>query len=165
MTDRRIAVRWAGLDDDAELLALDRAAFATPGSGFPSLTNPGPEVFFNERSRPQHVLVAECESRRVGYLRLKDKYPFTEGAGVLGVFGLGVAPDARRLGVASALLEQALAEARRRGARKIVLNVLGTNIAAQRLYQRHGFEVEGRSRAEFCIDGTLVDDLSLAKVV
>ncbi|HZO69715.1 MAG TPA: GNAT family N-acetyltransferase [Kribbellaceae bacterium] len=79
------------------------------GLGVPVADQPGPEAFFNERSRPQHVLVAEYESRLVGYLRLKDKYPFTEGAGVLGVFGLGVAPDARRLGVASALLEEALA--------------------------------------------------------
>jgi ribosomal protein S18 acetylase RimI-like enzyme len=160
VADEKITVRWAVADDDAVLLELDRAAF-TAESGFPSQKDR--ETFFTERSRREDLLVAEYDSRLVGYLRLKNKYPFVEGAGVFGVFGLAVAPDARRLGVASALLDEAVAEARRRGGRKLVLNVLGTNTGAQRLYERYGFVVEGHSRDEFLIDGNLVDDLSLSK--
>jgi ribosomal protein S18 acetylase RimI-like enzyme len=155
-----IEIRWATVADDAALVELDRTSFS-PESGFPSITGRAP--FFGERSRPEDLLIAEHESRLVGYLRLKNKYPFAEGAGVFAVMGLAVAPDARRLGVASALLEEAIDEARRRGGRKLVLNVLGTNAAAQRLYERHGFVVEGRGLEEFQIEGNLVDDLIMAK--
>ncbi|MBM7493173.1 hypothetical protein [Micromonospora luteifusca] len=33
----------------------------------------------------------------------------------------------------------------------------------QRLYERHGYVVEGRHTAEFLIDGEFVDDLALAE--
>jgi ribosomal protein S18 acetylase RimI-like enzyme len=155
-----ITIRWAVIEDDGALLALDRAAFSAE-SGFPSFA--GRETFFTERSRPEEVLVAEHDGRVAGYLKLVPRYPFAEGAGVFGVHGLAVAPDSQRLGIASALLDEAEAEARRRGGRKLVLNVFGTNTGAQRLYERQGFVVEGRGRAEFLIEGRLVDDLSLAK--
>jgi ribosomal protein S18 acetylase RimI-like enzyme len=155
-----IEIRWAVAEDEDELLALDKASWDAR-SGFPSMQERA--SFFTERAVPEDLLVAEQDGRIVGYLRLKDKYSFPEGAGVFGVFGLAVIPGARRLGVASALLEAAETEARRRGGRKIVLNVFGTNVAAQGLYERHGYELAGRSRAEFVVGGELVDDLTLEK--
>jgi ribosomal protein S18 acetylase RimI-like enzyme len=155
-----IEIRWAVAGDEDELLALDRVSWDAR-SGFPSMQER--DSFFTERSAPEELLVARHEGRIVGYLRLKDKYAFPEGAGVFGIFGLAVIPDARRLGVASALLEAAETEARRRGGRKIVLNVFGTNVGARRLYERHGYQMAGRSRAEFLVEGELVDDLAFEK--
>jgi RimJ/RimL family protein N-acetyltransferase len=43
------------------------------------------------------------------------------------------------------------------------LHVLGSNRAAQALYERMGYVVEGRYREEFLIDGDYVDDVSLGK--
>jgi ribosomal protein S18 acetylase RimI-like enzyme len=82
---------------------------------------------------------------------------------VLAINGLAVSASARRLGVGSALLEEAAAEGKRRGARKITLNVFSSNTVAQRLYERHGYVVEARRRDEFLIEGRYVDDLGLAK--
>ena len=45
----------------------------------------------------------------------------------------------------------------------MTLRVLGTNVAARRVYERAGYVVEGRLRGEFRIDGVDVDDLLLAR--
>jgi ribosomal protein S18 acetylase RimI-like enzyme len=162
VTDDRLTIRRAVGTDDAALLAIDLSAW-TAESGFPSFTTGEREEFFSDRSGPDAHLIAEYDGEVVGYIRLQDKYPFLEGAGVLAVNGLAVSPGARRLGIGSALLDAATAEGKRRGARKITLSVFATNTAAQRLYQRHGYIVESRRTAEFLIDGRYVDDLGMAK--
>jgi ribosomal-protein-alanine N-acetyltransferase len=52
---------------------------------------------------------------------------------------LAVAPGARRRGVAQRLVDDLAAEAVRRKARMIVLEVRRSNVAAQALYRRNGF--------------------------
>ena len=155
-----IEIRWAVAEDEAGLLAVEKASWDAR-SGFPSVQER--DTFFTERSVPEELLIAEHDGRIVGYLLLKEKYSLPEGVGVFSIFGLAVIPQARRLGVASALLEAAEVEARSRGGRKIVLNVFGTNIAAQRLYEGHGYQLAGRNRGEVLVDGNLVDHLSLEK--
>jgi ribosomal protein S18 acetylase RimI-like enzyme len=82
---------------------------------------------------------------------------------VLVIGGLAVDPDRRRLGIARQLVEAAVAEARRRGARKLTLRVLGHNTAARKVYESCGFIVEGVLRAEFRVDGTDIDDVLMAR--
>lgn len=161
--DHQVTVRPAAEEDDAALLAIDRVAWDA-SSGFPSYQDSLPDTFF-ARSGPEAHLVAEYDGVVVGYLRLQDKYPFPEGSGVLTINGLAVAPDARRLGVANALMEATTEEARRRGARKVSLHVHGVNQAARRLYERHGYVVEGVHPAEFLIEGAAVDALDMAKTL
>ena len=62
-----------------------------------------------------------------------------------------------------ALLDAAVAEARRRGAQRLTLRVLGPNAGARRLYEAAGFVVEGTLRGEFVLDGGLVDDVLMAR--
>ena len=47
-------------------------------------------------------------------------------------------------GAGRALVEAAVADARRRGARKLTLRVFAANAGARRLYEAAGFEVEVR---------------------
>ena len=54
---------------------------------------------------------------------------------------LAVAPDERRKGVATLLLEHVLAEGSKEGARKATLEVRASNAAALALYERLGFRV------------------------
>jgi ribosomal protein S18 acetylase RimI-like enzyme len=54
--------------------------------------------------------------------------------------GMGVATAARRRGIGEALLRAVIDEARARGLRRIVLEVLEQNEPARRLYERLGFE-------------------------
>jgi RimJ/RimL family protein N-acetyltransferase len=64
--------------------------------------------------------------------------------------------------VARALLHAAIAEARRAGACRITLRVLGHNAAARDLYADCGFEIEGVLRGFFRLDGRSVDDVLMA---
>ena len=80
-------------------------------------------------------------------------YALVDGAGsVCGCFSLrmvddgrahlgrvAVAPELRRHGVGSRLLEFATGMAREAGARRLTLRVYARNVAARRLYERHGF--------------------------
>jgi ribosomal protein S18 acetylase RimI-like enzyme len=158
-----VTVRPAVEEDDAPLLAIEQVSWDA-SSGFPSYQDDLKDTFF-ARSGPDAHLVAEYDGEVVGYLRLQDKYPFPEGAGVLTINGLAVAPTARRLGAASALLEAATVEGVRRGARKISLHVHSTNAVARRLYERHGYVVEGTHPNEFLIEGNLIAALDMAKLL
>ena len=148
--------------DETQLARLDRVAW-TPQSGFPSVTRQAGGVFFTAGSPPQAHLVGTIDGPVVGYIRLSVPSPLPEEAHVLAVHGLAVAPEARRRGVATALLTAAEQRARERGARKLSLRVLSTNPDAIRLYTQLGFEQEGRLLGEFLIEGRYVDDLLLAK--
>ncbi|GAB2553025.1 GNAT family N-acetyltransferase [Kribbella endophytica] len=161
MSDNRVTVRRAVASDEAALLDIEMTAWDA-SSGFPSLTAGERSTFFAERWGPDAFIVAELDGRVVGYIRLQEKYPFPEGAGVLSINGLAVALDARGQGVGSVLMEAVAAEGKRRGARKIALHVHGVNTAARRLYERHGYVVEGTHPREFLIDGQYVDSLDLA---
>jgi RimJ/RimL family protein N-acetyltransferase len=163
--DRRLAVRLARPEDEAGLAHLDAVAW-TPASGFPSVTERTGDpffTFFTASGPPGEYLIAELDGRLAGYIRLRPVTELQENAHVLGIMGLAVAPDARRQGVASTLLAAAERHARDRGVHKLSLRVLGTNAAAQRLYERVGFQREGTLRDEFCIGGRYVDDVLMAK--
>lgn len=59
----------------------------------------------------------------------------------LQVLAIGVLREARRGGVARALLEHAVAAARAAGGRRVTLEVGRSNVAARGLYERAGFSV------------------------
>lgn len=165
MPEYGVAVRIARAEDEAGLAHLEAVAW-TPASAFPSVMERSGDpfyTFFTDDNPPEMHLVAELGGRLAGYLRLKPVSPLAENAHVLGVMGLAVAPETRRRGVGAALLSAAEQHARARGARKLCLRVLSTNLPAQRLYERLGFEREGVLRDEFCIDGRYTDDVLMAK--
>lgn len=163
MTVGEIRVRPGRPDDEDALHALDLAAW-DPTATFPSvLEQMANRSFFTEDEGPDVHLVAELDGTVAGYVRLVPATPLPENAHVRRVNGLAVAPAARGLGVAGALLGAAADRAREEGAAKVTLRVLATNDAAQRVYARAGYVVEGRSRGEFRIGGDDVDDLFLAR--
>lgn len=57
---------------------------------------------------------------------------------------IGVAPAARKTGIASAMLAIMMGDVKKRGAKKVFLEVAETNTAARALYDRAGFQVVGR---------------------
>lgn len=64
----------------------------------------------------------------------------------LHINNLAIRPEFRRRGLATALLEHAMTTAAARGGRRATLEVRRSNAAAQRIYQRLGFEVAGVRR-------------------
>ncbi len=87
------------------------------------------------------ILVAEGQGRVLGYVyaavepqswkELRDEAGF--------VHDVVVDPDGRRQGVATALMQAAIARLRDRGMPRVVLGTASRNAAAQRLFERLGF--------------------------
>ncbi len=79
---------------------------------------------------------------------------------------LGVAPEARRQGVARALLEDLLARARRLGIASLTLEVAEDNTAALALYRALDFEPVGTRRGYYRRpDASLMDARLLRRTV
>ena len=114
---------------------------------------------------PPDVLVALADGQVAGYVTLKPATELRASDHVLHVAGLAVDESYRRRGVGRALMDAAIAEATRRGARRLTLRVLGPNVAARRLYEDCGFVDEGVLRGEFQLDGEDVDDVLMARAL
>ncbi len=119
-------------DDVARVAEIERVAFADPWSreSFRQLAGT-PTVFFR------------CAREGVGTPPLGYVVAwFVADEGEIA--NIAVDPAVRRRGLGAALLDAALAEAARRGAVAVYLEVRESNEAAQRLYASRGFVVVGR---------------------
>lgn len=156
-----VTIRLAQPEDEPALARVDFASttrWSTPRRPLPD----APAAAFFGDDDAGDVLVAEVDGTLVGYARTTHPTPLPASRGVLMINGLGVDPAAQGRGVGRALVEGVQALARERGMWKVTLRVLGPNAGARALYERCGFVVEGHLRAEFELDGELVDDLLLA---
>ncbi len=120
-----------------EVLSIEEASFTNPWTRemyLADLANRGVSFCF---------LAQDDEGRAVGFCsvwRVADE---------VHINNLAVKPEFRRMGVATALLNYALREAARRGARRATLEVRRSNDAARRLYERFGFAVAGIRRGYY----------------
>jgi ribosomal protein S18 acetylase RimI-like enzyme len=154
-------IRSAVRADETALIELDRRTWAMDNA-----ITPMPEegsAFFDHWHLPEQFLVAECDGRLVGFVRVVQPVPVPSGAHVRQIQGLAVDPTERRRGLGRTLLDAALNEARRQGAHRITLRVLSVNTPARRLYESLGFVVEGVLPKEFLIDGVYVDDVLMGR--
>jgi ribosomal protein S18 acetylase RimI-like enzyme len=155
-------IRHATLDDEEALGRLDRVTWS-PVHAVQPRPQPPYEPFYSERFGPRDHLVAELGGQVVGYIRLGFPTPLACNSHVRQIQGLVVAEEARGAGVGRALLRAAQDEARRQGARRITLRVLGHNTPARRLYESEGFAVEGVLPEEFLLEGGYVDDVMMGR--
>jgi tRNA threonylcarbamoyl adenosine modification protein YeaZ/ribosomal-protein-alanine acetyltransferase len=102
-------------------------------------SDPWPESFFiGELAHPfVYARVAEHRGGLAGYSVALI------GAGIGHLGNLAVVPEARRRGVATALLEDVLGRATQLNVGHVGLEVRVSNFAAQALYRAHGFRVSG----------------------
>jgi ribosomal protein S18 acetylase RimI-like enzyme len=153
-------IREARPEDEPELRDIDAATWTADVS--PAPPPPAGAAFFGGRIAPADVLVAETGRVIAGFAALGPAHPLASGSHVLEIRALAVHPARQRCGVGRRLVEACLGQARRRGARKLSLRVLGGNAAARRLYESCGFTVEGVLRAEFFLGGRYIDDVLMA---
>jgi ribosomal-protein-alanine N-acetyltransferase len=92
----------------------------------------------------RHYLVAEDDSGQV--LASAGLLTIAETAQIVTV---GVLPAARRRGIARLLVQELLAEARRRRAHEVLLEVRIDNRAARKLYESQGFVPIGTRRGYY----------------
>lgn len=185
ITLHSVSVRPALPADEEALGELDRSTWSTLHAVVPR-PRPPYEPFFDERHRPEDFLVAEAATkagaltesgastesgaptesggtRIAGYIRLVPPTPLACNAHVRQIQGLAVAAWARGAGVGRTLLRAAFAEARRQGANRITLRVLGHNTPARALYASEGFTVEGVLGGEFFLNGRYADDVLMGR--
>jgi GNAT superfamily N-acetyltransferase len=92
------------------------------------------------------LLLAERDGKPVGVLLANQIVSVEKGGESLWIEELYVIPEARRAGVARAILTHVLEEARRGGLRALDLEVVRTQSAALALYRAAGFREVTRDR-------------------
>jgi ribosomal protein S18 acetylase RimI-like enzyme len=83
-----------------------------------------------------------------------------EGFVHVGRLGMGVLKAYRGQGIGTALLERSLEEARMHRLERVELDVYASNQIAIHLYEKYGFEIEGRKRNARKLD-EIYDDIVL----
>jgi ribosomal protein S18 acetylase RimI-like enzyme len=155
-----LTVRRARPDDEAALLAIDRATWSPMSS---PAAEPSTGPFFNRRTFPENVVVAELDGRVVGWGKIEHPTELPASGHVWHVTGLAVDPSFEGRGAGRVLMEALIELARSRGGRRMTLRVFAPNERARRVYEGLGFEVEGVLRGEFLIGrGRYVDDVMMA---
>ena len=156
-----VEIRPAQLTDETEIKQIDLVTWTMDSS--PAPPSPPDQPFFGERNQLADVLVAEADGQVIGYAILRQAVPIPSHRDVLEINGLAVDPAHQGHGAGRRLVEACAEQARRRGARKLTLRVLGINDRARRLYESCGFQIEGVLRDEFYLGGQYVDDVLMAR--
>jgi GNAT superfamily N-acetyltransferase len=109
------------------------------------LINHSPDKWRGELADPAYaVRIAEDEGEPAGYAKVgPPSLPFEVRGPTLELRQLYVLKPWQGAGVAAALMEWALGEARARGAEQMFLSVFTDNHRARRFYARYGFEQVG----------------------
>lgn len=157
-----IEIRYSEPQDLPQLFAIDQTIWNTTNS-------PGPIRLKSLVAYGQHYpagsqLVAVRGTQVLGMISRNPQSPYPSMHRTWNI-GIGVAQTAQHQGVGSRLMTALKTEARRQGIHRIELNVLATNLAARQFYAQQGFQVEGRARDAFYLNGHYVDDYSLAYLI
>jgi len=122
-------------EDLPEVMAIEVASFARPWTE---------EMFENELARGDISVILIARDSDGGNPPPIAGYICVWVVGEeMHINNVAVDPRRRRRGVAGALLEAALDHGRLRGARRAFLEVRASNVAAQSLYRRFGFQAAG----------------------
>lgn len=165
-----IVIRPARPDEARALLALTETVNAASPD---TLHAPGERPWWHGGADPaadlaaflasgtSTLLVAEAAGRAVGTLTATGGR-FRRNRGVATVM-LGVLPSHQGRGAGTRLLAAAADWACGRGAHRLELTVAASNRRAHALYQRLGFEEEGRLREALRAEGEFCDEVVLAR--
>ena len=159
-------IRPAEPSDAASLVELAAAIGREPGEwlltteAWRSVSDERRYLRAVQRHADAAVFVALDGERIVARLSVaRDPHPASSHVADL---GLMVAASHRRQGIGRALLEAAVAWARRSAVRKLELHVFPWNEPAIRLYEGFGFQREGLRRGHYHRDGAAVDAILMA---
>ncbi|ANY10235.1 GCN5 family acetyltransferase [Pseudonocardia sp. HH130630-07] len=101
-----------------------------------------------ETAGHEHLVAENARGRTVGQLWLGRHEPQTGSGEIAWIYDVRVEEPFRRSGYARAILAGAEARARRAGAARLGLNVLGHNAAAIALYESRGYAVTAQQMAK-----------------
>jgi len=118
------------LSDIDQVLAIEQRSFPTPWSKKAFISEITDNIFAS-------YMVVEKGDKIVGY---GGMWVFLDEAHITNI---AVAPENRRTGIGEFILKQLIATAVAGGAKRMTLEVRASNHAAQRLYEKMGFERKG----------------------
>lgn len=128
-----LLIRKMSLEDIPTVIKLDRISFSLPW--------PERSFRFELTDNPaSRCWVAEVDKRVVGMV---VAWLFVDE---LHIATIATHPDFRRQGIARKLLSHTLLNAMKEGARSSFLEVRESNLAAQEMYRKFGFEEAGRRK-------------------
>lgn len=137
-----MTIRRASVDDLGAVMALERASFAADAWS--------DSMMREELSSPHNYYVVMMQGGRVcGYAGLRA----SRGGRDADIQTIALAETARGRGQGRMLLTAVLAEAARRGAGEVFLDVRDDNTVAQRLYASEGFVAIGRRPKYYAAEG------------
>lgn len=119
------------------------------------------EILRRRDPRVQLVLVLEQQDVIVGSLEM-IRGTFRKNRHTA-IFGMALLPESRGRGLGEGLLRTAERWAQEAGVMKISLAVFSSNRAAIRLYERLGYQEEGRRLRQYLIAGQWVDEIWMAR--
>lgn len=122
-----------------------------------------PEAWAAEYHDPRYRFrVAEVDREVVGYLKLgPSALPYETTAQAIELRQLYVLKPHHGTGLAAALTDWGIAEARRQGNEELYLTVYTDNHRAKRFYERYGFEEVGRY--DFMVGNHADEDIIMRK--
>ena len=134
-----LSLRSMTIADIDDAMAIETAAFGSPWS----------RQFFLEELQAKHAgsVLCQREGKSIGYViywELPDE---------LDIHNVAVHPRYRRQGVARTMLGEIIENARKRGLRRMTLEVRTSNDAAQTLYRSLGFRVCGLRKGYYSDNG------------
>jgi len=135
LSEGKVSLRLMTLEDLDQVIAIDRASFPTPwpkdAFRYELVGKRNSICWVAERTEPENL--TEIIASIVIWLVLDEAHIRT----------LAVKPGFRRFGVAQFLLARALLACSQGGAKQALLEVRESNLAAQNLYRKFGFEEVG----------------------
>jgi len=125
----------------------------------------GPDAWAGEFADPRYRFrVAEVEGEIVGYLKLgPSALPIETDKRAVELRQIYVLKQHHGSGIAAALSDWAIDEARRRGFEELYLTVYVDNHRARRFYDRYGFEAVGRY--DFMVGNHADEDIIMRKAL
>jgi ribosomal-protein-alanine N-acetyltransferase len=132
-----LEIRLLTYEDLPAVAAIERRAFPTPWSI---------AMFVLELSKPTGLCLAACRGGRLVGYTICSRYDT-----VWHVMNIAVAPEARRRGIASALLAELYSRAGQSS--RFTLEVRRSNQGAIDLYHREGFRIAGMRRRYYQDNG------------
>ena len=124
-----------------------------------------PEAWAEEFADPRYGFrVAEAEGKVVGFLKLgPSALPIETDRRAIELRQIYVLKGHHGSGIAAALTDSAIAEARRQGFEELYLTVYIDNHRAKRFYDRYGFEAVGRY--DFMVGEQADEDIIMRKTL
>ncbi|WP_104664597.1 GNAT family N-acetyltransferase [Ensifer adhaerens] len=147
--DARFVSDFAGCDFSFEITSEALPPFTGPGLGAIAFVESyiksyqsDPQELVDAAAEPDTTLLAaRIDGRLAGYIALSKAWN-----GFAEVDDITVDKDARRAGVARALMDRAVVWAKDRDLPGLRLETQSNNVAACRFYERYGFELSGYDR-------------------